>query len=291
MGAPKHMASTSRIPDGMYSTSSLRLHMLISSNRLLGINSASLVLALVANSALLLNMARRLQFAIAQSITIVGWLLSSFLLIALVSVATTRSFRLDPPQNHALTQAYYYAIIAAALYCIISVLMMITVYGAYRNHYEKEFKLTVSQRTLMLQTIMFMGYLLLGALVFKTVEGWSYLDAVYWADFTLLTVGIGADFVPTTHLGRSLLFPYAIGGIVSVGLVVGSVRSLVLERGKHKMEARMTEKTRERVLKSADPESRTVRVNMFHKIKFHEKPANEHQRRMREFHIMRQIQS
>lgn len=100
----------------------------------------------------------------------------------------------------------------------------------------------------MLQTVSFMAYLLVGAAIFSHVEGWTFLDAIYWADFTCLTVGIG-DYAPSTHLGRSLLFPYAIGGIVSLGLVVGSIRSMVLDRGKEKLHARMTEKTRESVLK------------------------------------------
>ncbi len=95
---------------------------------------------------------------------------------------------------------------------MVATMMLATVYGAYAGHYDKEFKLTMSQRTLMLQTISFIVYLLLGALVFSGIEGWKYLDAVYWAEFTLLTVGIG-DYSPTTHLGRGLLFPFAIGGI------------------------------------------------------------------------------
>lgn len=95
---------------------------------------------------------------------------------------------------------------------MVATLMLVTVYGAYAGHYDKEFKLTMSQRTLMLQTISYFVYLLLGALVYSHVEGWAYLDAVYWADFTLLTVGIG-DYSPATHLGRGLLFPFAIGGI------------------------------------------------------------------------------
>jgi potassium channel subfamily K len=90
--------------------------------------------------------------------------------------------------------------------------MLVTVWGAYRGHYDKEFQLTMSQRTLMLQTISFLVYLLAGAAVYSHIEGWAYLDAVYWADFTLLTVGIG-DYSPQTHLGRGLLFPFAIGGI------------------------------------------------------------------------------
>ena len=96
--------------------------------------------------------------------------------------------------------------------------MLVTVYGAYQGHYDKEFQLTMSQRTLMLQTISFLVYLLAGAAVYSHIEGWLFLDAVYWADFTLLTVGIG-DYSPETHLGRGLLFPFAIGGISKLSRV------------------------------------------------------------------------
>jgi potassium channel subfamily K len=255
------------------------------------VNAVSLVLALAANIALLLNMARRLSFAIAQSVTIIGWLLSAFLLIALVAVANSHHFLLYPREQHALSQAFYYAIIAAALYCIISLLMVVTAFGAIRGHYEKEFRLTLSQRTLMLQTIAFMMYLLIGALIYSHIEGWKYLDAVYWADFTLLTIGIGDDFTPKTHLGRSLLLPYAIGGIVTVGLVIGSVRSLVLERGKHKLHARFTEKKREHALSTIDPDNRTIKVGWFKRYDFSQEGLTEAQRREQEFAIMRRIQS
>lgn len=240
--------------------------------------------------ALLLNMTRRLSFAIAQPITIVGWLLSASLLIALVAVASTNVFRIQPMTEHALSQAFYYGIIAAGIYFIIASMMILNVYGAYRGHYPKEFRLTPSQRTLMLQTISFMVYLLLGALVFSKVEGWNYLDAVYWADFTLLTVGVGGEFVPKTHVGRSLFFFYAIGGVVMLGLVVGSVRSLVLDRGKEKMSARFMEVKRREVLASIDNENRTIQLSPWKKIKYSENGLNEAQRRKQEFRIMRRIQ-
>jgi potassium channel subfamily K, other eukaryote len=215
--------------------------------RLLAVNAVSLILAITANVSLLLNMARRISFSVGQPITILGFWSASILLIALIAVAS-HDFHAPGVKDQALTQAYYYAIFAAGLYQIISYLMCITVWGAYRGHYSREFKLTMSQRTLMLQTISFMAYLLVGAAIYSHVEGWTFLDAIYWADFTCLTVGIG-DYSPSTHLGRGLLFPYAIGGIVSLGLVVGSIRSMVLDRGKKKLHARMTEKTRKSVLK------------------------------------------
>src|SRR6185437_5616416 len=143
----------------------------------------------------------------------------------------------------------YYAIFAAGLYQIISYLLCVTVYGACKGHYGYEFELMSAQRTLMLQPIVFLGYLLVWALVYFKVEKWAYLDAVYFADFTALTIGIGSPFVPSTHLGRSLLFPFAFGGIVGLGIVMSSIRSLVVDRTQVKLAALMTENTRQRVLK------------------------------------------
>ena len=234
-------------------------------------------------------MANQARFAIAQSVTILGFFIASILLIALVAAASTQSF-VGFPATHALTQAYYYAIWAAAIYFAVTVLMIMTVWGALTGKYERQFSLTTSQRTLMLQTISFMVYLLIGALIFSRVEGWKYLDAVYWADFTLLTIGIGTPFTPQTHTGRALLFPYAVGGIVTVGLVVSSIRSMLLESGREKMRARATEKSRQKVQSLANA-AKDVSIPVPDNIKSSE-PSKlpEKDRRRLEFHVMRRIQ-
>lgn len=176
--------------------------------------------------------------------------------------------------------------------------MVVTFWGAMKGFYPKDFQLTTSQRTLMLQTIMFLIYLLAGALVFSRVEGWDYLDAVYWSDVTLFTVGFG-DYSAATPLGRGLLFPYALIGIISLGLVVGSIRSLVLERGRRQLGARMTEKTRKRKLRRmakrgkddilipvADDEGEDFEP--YHRTTT---GLTEFQRRQKEFELMRKIQA
>lgn len=264
--------------------------------RLLAINGLSLALALIANGALLLNMARRLKFVIAQPITIVGFLLSTGLLIAdIVAITWTPSYQLPasspavPAANHALTSAFYYAIMAAIIYFAIVMLMCWTVFGVVRGHFGRQFNLTAAQRTLMLQTMSFVTYLLLGALVFSHVEGWRYLNAVYWTDVTLLTVGLG-DFSPQTHLGRSLLMPFAIGGILIIGLVIGSIRSLILERGQKKMSARMMEKKRLRAINSVDKKKHRIRVSRFQTIPFNESFTDAAKKREQEFHVMRSVQ-
>ena len=129
--------------------------------RLLAVNGVSLGFALISNFSLLLNMTRRLRFSFAQPITIIGWYFSSLLLVGdLIGVIHIVKV---PHERRALTQAFYYAIFAAALYFIIASLMVFTVYGAWKGHYSKEFKLSMSQRTLMLQTISFMIYMVGGA--------------------------------------------------------------------------------------------------------------------------------
>lgn len=166
---------------------------------------------------------------------------------------------------------------------------MVTVIGAWKGRCDKKFKLTVSQRTLMLQTISFLVYLLGGSAVYARIEGWYFLDAVYWADFSLLTIGIG-NIAPSTDLGRGLLFPYAIGGIIILGLVIGSIRSLVLERGKLKLGARMLEKERERILKKVHRKRRALLIPIKGNVGGDDEGLTERQRREKEFNLMRKVQ-
>jgi potassium channel subfamily K len=98
----------------------------------------------------------------------------------------------------------------------------------------------------MLQTIAFSFYLALGAAVFAAIEGWSFTDGLYWADYTVLTIGLGTDFPLKTTLGRMLLIPYAPFGIAMVGLLVNSVMGLVMERAKEKVVKRHLGKERDR---------------------------------------------
>ncbi|KAH8746163.1 potassium channel-like protein [Hyaloscypha sp. PMI_1271] len=214
---------------------------------LIGVNAAQLAVALISNLFLFLNMAGRVRFSIAQCIIIIGWYISSVSLIALTATVATL-LKFASPSEYALTQAYYYAVFSAVLYFFVATMMVVTVFGFYKGHYDEEFKLTVRRRSLMIQTSGFLFYLLSGAAVYAHIEDWKYLDAVYWADYTILTVGIG-DFAPSTHVGRSLLFPFATGGIIIIGLIICTIRSLVVDRGKVKMGTILVEKLRQRVLK------------------------------------------
>ncbi|KAF2220275.1 hypothetical protein BDZ85DRAFT_291285 [Elsinoe ampelina] len=282
------------IPDGQTESTGTRIS---DPAWALAINALSLVAALAANSALLLNMSRRLKFKIAQPISVVGFFLAGVLLVvdlATFAASPTYHIPLDDPaapaNRHALTSAYYYAIQAAAIYLIITSLMTLTAWGAWKGHFEGGFRLTMAQRTLMLQTMAFVVYLLVGALIFSHIEGWEFLDAVYWADLTLLTIGLGSDFSPKTHAGRTLFFFFSIGGIVIIGLVIGSIRTLVLDRGKRKLSARIMEKKRLRAIGSINPKKEEIRIGRFATMHFDNHQLDVTKRRRLEFAVMRKVQ-
>lgn len=214
--------------------------------RLVTVNSASLALSIVSTLSLLLNMTRRLRFTIAQPLTITASFLSAVLLTICIAITSRSSFFVAHPA-YGRAQAFYYAIFAIIILFILSILMAITFVGTLLGKTPKRFSLTSSERTLILQTIMFMAYLLVGAATFGAIEGWQYLDSVFFAANAILTVGLG-PWIPTTHASRSLSLIYAVGTLITVGLVIGSIHTIVVDSTKDKLRGRILKLQRRQIL-------------------------------------------
>ena len=103
------------------------------------------------------------------------------------------------------------------------------------------------------------------------------------------TIGFG-DFSPKTHLGRSLLFPMAVGGILFLGLIIASIRTLALERGTKKVTVRMLEKARQKALKKGNLSAGTIQIRPGKKRNIAKGAMSELGRREQEFNIMREVQ-
>ena len=134
---------------------------------------------------LLSHITGRVSFAIAQPAVIILYYMTSFLLIGLVAAAPAH-LELPAGMVRTFSQAYYYAIITAAVMFLLGSMMAITAYGVYIGRYSRDFKLTMSQRTLVFQTTTFIGYILAAGAVYSRIEGWDYLDGVYYVDVTIL---------------------------------------------------------------------------------------------------------
>ena len=133
------------------------------------------------------------------------------------------------PPDELYSQGFWHAVIAAALYLVSSMLLMVNMQGYFFGHYPQHFELTDDQRNLILQTMMFVIWLAGGAGVFAaTQETWTYVDALYFCDVTVLTVGFG-DYYAGNDLGRGLVFPFSVGGIIILGLMVSSIQRFAKE--------------------------------------------------------------
>jgi hypothetical protein len=54
---------------------------------------------------------------------------------------------------------------------------------------------------------------LIGAILFRWLEGWNWIDSFYFVIITLTTIGYG-DFTPSTPLTKLITIFYGINGIV-----------------------------------------------------------------------------
>lgn len=190
---------------------------------------------------------------IALPVTIVTWYFATGILTGITSAMEVYVPPTRPQQTY--TQGFWYAVIAAILYLTSSMLLMINMLGYFLGHYPQQFNLTDSQRTLILQTMLFFIWLAGGAGIFSVVEtkygngsfSWSYVNALYFCDVTILTVGFG-DLYPTSNVGRGLVFPYSVGGIIMLGLMISSITKFASELGQDKVLYAHIERNRTRTI-------------------------------------------
>ncbi|KAJ5160139.1 uncharacterized protein N7482_007143 [Penicillium canariense] len=190
------------------------------------LNAVSLFCGVVGNIFLLLNFTQTIRYIIALPVTIVLWFIATGILSGLTASLSIYSPPIPPSDVY--SQAYWSAVIAAILYYILGFLLMINMLGCFLGKYPQHFLLTDDQRTLILQMTGFVVWLLIGAAIFQSLLDISFADALYFSDVTVLTLGFG-DITAHTAVGRGLIWPYAVIGIIMLGLVVGSIHQFARE--------------------------------------------------------------
>ncbi|KAF2668229.1 voltage-gated potassium channel [Microthyrium microscopicum] len=225
----------------------------------ISLNVVSLICGFVGNIFLLFNFTGRIRYILALPATIVLWFVATGVLFGI----TYAMHVYVPPEFpiETYSQGFWYAVIAAVLYFICSALLMFNMLGYFLGHYPQRFELNDHQRTLILQTMLFFIWLAGGAAIFSKIESmdndqadWGFVNGLYFCDVTILTVGFG-DLVLHNDLGRGLVFPYTVGGIVMLGLVISSISKFAAEISETNVVQKHVEKVRHRTLErsTTDP--------------------------------------
>lgn len=68
------------------------------------------------------------------------------------------------------------------------------------------------------------GIVAIGTVVYHYLEGWSWLDSLYFSTITLTTIGFG-DFAPQTDAGKIFTILY-IG--VGIGMILAFINTIYL---------------------------------------------------------------
>ena len=221
------------------------------------LNLVSLIVGFIGNFFLLCNFTNRIRYIIALPVTILCWYVATGILIGITVAMQLYVPPMRPQQTY--TQGFWYGVIAACMYLICSMVLMVNMLGYWLGHYPQHFTLTESQRTLILQTMLFFVWLAAGGGIFSAVERrygnygpddffpWGFVNSLYFSDVTILTVGFG-DLYPSSDIGRGLVFPYSVGGIIMLGLMVSSIAGFARELSSENVVKRHVEKTRVRTM-------------------------------------------
>lgn len=253
-------------------------------NRELILNGVSLACGFAGNFFLLLNFTGGARYIVALPLSIIFWVLASGIVsskaltvcVEIITdryqlIAITTALSIHEPLSgpgEIYSQGFWHAVMAAILYFGGSTILVINMVGYFLGHYPQQFDLDDDQRTLILQTMMFFFWLAGGAGVFAALEGWTYPNALYYADVvsicmlphpkigtcfcarinscpqTVLTIGFG-DFHPNTDSGRGFLFFFEIFGIIFLGLVISSISRFAANIGADKIIKRHQRHARE----------------------------------------------
>lgn len=90
--------------------------------------------------------------------------------------------------------------------------------GIWRSWHNPYFRATV---------LLAFIILLSGTLFYRSVEGWSWVDAIYFSVMTAATIGFG-DLAPTTTASKVFTIFYAIGSVgVFVALATQIANALI----------------------------------------------------------------
>ncbi|KAJ5666391.1 uncharacterized protein N7477_008839 [Penicillium maclennaniae] len=155
-------------------------------------------------------------------VTVIGWFASAIILFSLIGVEVRKHRHAQGQNALTYTQNFFAAVISAGLYVLIAVLLSIYMASMPASPYGQADRRKIEYTSIVFRINTFVILLLGGAAMYSSIEGWSLMDALYFTDYTLLTIGI-----------------------TSLGFVVTAVASFMDRMRELKLECKLKEARRE----------------------------------------------
>ncbi|CAX41959.1 outward-rectifier potassium channel, putative [Candida dubliniensis CD36] len=219
-------------------------------------NAISLALGLIGNVSLLMNFSRSVKYLVSQSVSIIAWLCASALLAAALLV-TNREFGGENPK-YVPSEGFYFAAFTSGNYFVCMLILVINFMGFSLKKYPPTFNLDQKQRTLMLFTILFSSWTIIGAFTMGSlIDDISYGSALYYCIVSFLTIGLG-DILPKTSGAKVAVLVFSLGGVLIMGLIVATLRSVILSSAAPAIFWNDVEKARTALLAQLERENREL---------------------------------
>ena len=109
--------------------------------------------------------------------------------------------------------------------------------GVVLYHFFKRLKFILGDPDLRGMFLVVMVIILLGGLFYHKVEGWSFLDSLYFCIVTLATVGYG-DLTPHTGLGKFFTILYILMGVGILAIFVTTVAEHTLQAQRQRLQGK-----------------------------------------------------
>ncbi|PWN86532.1 voltage-gated potassium channel [Acaromyces ingoldii] len=237
------------------------------------LSGVSLAMSVIANSLLVLrfsvHVARLWRFA--TRLSTLAWVIKTC--IGIANLITFGALARNGP-GYSYLEGFWCAILSVVISGIISTLLVFQ----FLFHFNRSPDATIrfQGRTFIVSELILFGLIALEALIFSKIEGWTYLEGIYFSVVALLSIGFG-DFSPSKTSTKILLFPFAIAGIALLSNQVSLIVKASSARRKRRRQrfARLLDTRRHANLEQSHPETLEGEARRLHRLVQDEENASE----------------